>query len=126
MKTQTVNGRLSPKTVKVLGLIADGHSYAQIVDGNEDVSYLDIFAAAEEALRLNEQPSDYESRLAEIRSRYPRAYERWTAEEDARLVELAMRSSNSTIANELQRQPSAIASRLDKLIPSRATGYLEE
>lgn len=117
--------QLSPKSIVVLGLIADGHSYAQIVDGNADISYLDIFAAAEEALRLSEQPSDYESRMAEIKRRYPRAYERWTPEEDRRLLMLAESTSNSKIAVELQRQPSAIASRLAKLAPSNGVGRLE-
>jgi len=38
-----VAGTLTEKTRRILALIADGHSYAQIVDGQRDVSYLDIF-----------------------------------------------------------------------------------
>lgn len=38
---------LSEKSVRVLRLIADGHSYSQIVDGNPDIKYRDIFDAAE-------------------------------------------------------------------------------
>jgi hypothetical protein len=76
---------LSGKSVKVLRLIADGHSYSQIVDGNPDIKYRDIFYAAEEALRLNDTSSTYEERLESIKKRYPRAYERWTENEDAQL-----------------------------------------
>ena len=35
--------RLSEKSVRVLSLTAEGYSYAQIVDGHPEISYLDIF-----------------------------------------------------------------------------------
>jgi uncharacterized protein (DUF433 family) len=109
---------LSEKSVTVLRLIADGHSYSQIVDGNPDIKYRDIFDAAEEALRLNDTSSAYEERLESIKKRYPRAYERWTQNEDARLVALhAQGLSVDELATRFQRQPSAIRSRLDKLAP---------
>jgi hypothetical protein len=47
---------LSEKAVKVLRLIADGHSYSQMVNGNPDIKYRDIFDVAEEALSLNIHP----------------------------------------------------------------------
>jgi len=107
--------RLSNKSLAVLSLIAEGHSYSQIVDGHPDISYLDIFAAAEEALRLNESASEYEVRLAQIKERHPRAYERWSEDEDARLIALAQAGKEANeIAKVLQRQPSAIRSRLSK------------
>ena len=108
--------RLSAKSIKVLGLIADGHSYSQIVDGNADVSYHDIFHAAEEALRLNESQPDYHNRMAQIKSSYPKAYEPWAPEDDAELT--AMHAEGKRIqemATHFQRQPSAIRSRLAKL-----------
>ena len=100
----------------MLGLIADGHSYGQIVDGHPDISYLDIFKAAEEALRLNESQPAYQDRMEEIKRQYPRAYERWEDEEDARLT--AMHEQGRTtaeMAEQLERQSSAIRSRLAKL-----------
>jgi len=107
---------LSPKSIAVLSLIADGHSYAQIVDGHPNISYLDIFHAAEEALRLNESESDYHRRMAEIKSKHPRAYEKWTDDEDDELRLLFRRGvSNSEAAKHFGRQPSAISSRLNKL-----------
>ena len=108
-------GRLSAKAVAVLRLIADGQSYAQIVDGHPGLTYLDIFAAAEEALRLDETPSDYQARLAAIKARYPMAYQPWSAEDDEHLR--AMHDAGepiSRMSEEFQRQPSAVRSRLRK------------
>jgi hypothetical protein len=108
--------RLSEKSATILGLIAEGHSYSQIVDGHPETTYLDIFAAAEEALRLSESPSDYEERMRKIKSRYPRAYERWDRTEDETLGTLHRGGRTvPQIAEKLQRQPSAIRSRLAKL-----------
>lgn len=60
--------------------------------------------------------TQYHKRLAHIRNRYPRAYERWSADEEAELVSNAAR--NATIEELCQlfrRQPGAIRSRLRKL-----------
>lgn len=108
--------RLSSKSRAVLTLIADGLSYAQIVDGHPDLTYLDIFGAAEEALRLDEQESSYNERLAKIKEKYPRAYEKWTEAEEDELRR--MQSSGKSlieIAVALSRQPSAIRTRLERL-----------
>lgn len=108
--------RLSAKSATVLALIAQGHSYSQIVDSNPDISYLDIFKAAEEALRLTASQSGYQQRLAGIKSLHPRAYEPWTDDEDANLTSMhQQREPADEIARRLQRQPSAIRSRLSKL-----------
>lgn len=120
---------LSPRSICVLEMIAEGHSYAQIVEQYPDLTYRDIFGAASEALELsfrsapeisdtsaNERSALWAKRLAELRTKSPRAYERWDAAEDARLVEMH-RSGQSApqIAATLQRQASAIRSRLVKL-----------
>ena len=107
--------RMSEKTVAVLTLISEGHSYSQIVDGHPGISYLDIFAAAEEALRLNESSSDYHERLAAIKQRYQKAYTLWTAQEDADLSDMSREASIEQLAQQFGRQPSAIRSRLAKL-----------
>ena len=53
--------------------------------------------------------------LAQIKQRYPRAYEKWTPEEDFFLQEKhAQGVSARDLAKALQRQPSAIRSRLLK------------
>jgi DNA-binding CsgD family transcriptional regulator len=118
--------RLTEKSALVLGMIAEGHSYSQIVDGNSGLSYLDIFAAAEEALRLCESQSDYHARMVEIKERYPRAYERWSEDDDRRLAALfGDGNSAATIGRQLGRQPSAIRSRLAKLNLVSANRALE-
>lgn len=109
-------GRLSPKTVVVLRLIADGQGYGQIVDGHPSITYLDIFAAAREALELNEAPSDYQQRLVAIKAEFPMAYEPWSAEDDEHLQAMhAAEDSTAEMVETFQRQPSAIRSRLSKL-----------
>jgi hypothetical protein len=102
--------------VTVLKLIAEGHTYEQVLTHHPSLTYPDIFDAAREALEVaGEAPSAYQKRLAKIRQVYPRAYEKWTDEEDATLSQLA-RSGHSVeeIVNQLQRQPSAVLSRIAK------------
>lgn len=79
--------KLSSKSVAVLKLIAEGRTYEQVLALYPELTYLDIFNAAREALEVTgEIPSAYEERLAKIRKVYPRAYEKWTDEEDAKLA----------------------------------------
>jgi hypothetical protein len=112
----TTANRLSAKAMAILKLIAEGCSYSQIVDGHHRFSYRDIFAAAEEALRLNEPHSDYQQRMAETKTKYPRAYEKWDAKEDAELRSMSIRGlSHQEMAIHFKRQPSAIRSRLEKI-----------
>ncbi len=84
----TTHQRPSSKSVTVLSLIAEGYSYSQIVDGHPDITYLDVFGAAEEALRIIESPSDYHERMERIKKIYPNAYQKWTEENDASLTAL--------------------------------------
>ena len=64
-----------------------------------------------------------EERLREVRELHPRAYEPWDAHEEARLRELRRQGlSIKAIAAELQRQPSAIQSRLRQLDQQAAGG----
>jgi len=54
--------------------------------------------------------------IEEIRKQYPRAYESWGADEDEQLrLQYDQQASIDEIATDLQRQPSAIKSRLKKL-----------
>ena len=108
---------LSDKSTRVLGLIATGHSYDQIVNGERDVTYPDIFLAAEEALRLG-SAADFADSVAQIKAKYPNAYERWTPDDDDALAEMHRTGASvKAMADRFQRQPSAIRSRLTKLNP---------
>ena len=56
------------------------------------------------------------TRLDEVRSQHPKAYERWTPEDDQRLADLHEAGwDEAGLADEFDRQPSAIRSRLQKL-----------
>ena len=110
---------LNDKSRAILEAIAEGHSYEQILSSNPKLTYNDIFRAAAEALESLDQPGKgktYEQRMTEIRQAYPRAYDKWSDQEDARLTELFRKGIVvKEIAKTLQRQPSAIRSRLAKL-----------
>ena len=90
MATEQKN--LSPKSTAILKLIADGHSYEQVLATDPELTYLDIFNAAREALEVvGQADSAYASRLAAIQQEHPRAYMPWSDAEDLqlrRLVEL--------------------------------------
>jgi DNA-binding NarL/FixJ family response regulator len=109
---------LNEKSRTILELIAEGYSYDQILQKKPNVKYLDIFQAAAEALEVAEQfkpGSSYEQRMAEIHQAHPRAYEKWSDEEDATLKNLFRSGSSAKeIGCKLKRQPSAIRSRLAK------------
>lgn len=58
------------------------------------------------------------SSIDKVRRKHPRAYLRWTPEEDALILEmLGQGMARLAISGVLQRQPSAIASRIDRLRP---------
>ena len=114
--------RLSSRSIAVLEMIAAGRSYDQILSAYPDISYLDIFHAAEEALSLAigstvpRQASEKAYTLVEKRERYPRAYLPWTDAEDDTLKRLVHSGlSVARIAGELQRNRGAIRSRLARL-----------
>ena len=72
------NKKLSAKSGLILRRISEGHSYGQIVDGNSDIKYPDIFKAAGEVLLLvecEEETLSYEKRIARVKRDHPNAYE---------------------------------------------------
>jgi hypothetical protein len=108
---------LSQKSIVVLEQIAQGRTYEQILSRFPDLTYLDIFAAARETLTVSgEEREDYGARLARIKQKHSRAYEPWTEVEDTQLKRaIEVGTPVGRIAEQLQRQPSAIRSRLSKL-----------
>ncbi|MDE0006753.1 MAG: NERD domain-containing protein [Gammaproteobacteria bacterium] len=70
-------------------------------------------ASAVEAAEDRDRPEGHD--VDEVRRRHPRAYKRWTAEEDRRLRDLHEEGlDEADLAREFGRQPSAIRSRLGK------------
>jgi ATP-dependent DNA helicase RecQ len=92
-------------------------------------AFLEIIKAHEMRPRENVRPdaapprsalpsSTHEERLQTIKQAHPRAYEKWTQEEDAELLSLhAAGTPLSKLATHFRRQPSAIRSRLGNLSP---------
>ena len=108
---------LSEKSRAILQAIAKGHTYEQILVQDLAWTYHDIFHAAAEALETPQVTNEGKSYdVQEIRHDYPRAYEKWSTEEDGQLSELC-RSGKTVkeIAKTLHRQEGAIWSRLAKL-----------
>jgi hypothetical protein len=114
-----VGRQMTERSRAILQSIVDGKSYEQIISSGAADCYPEIFKAAAEALALAGQPREkaaHDDRLVAIRQKYPRAYKKWTPEEDAQLTDLFRSGSEAKdIAGILQRQPSAISSRLIKL-----------
>lgn len=109
---------LSEKSRAILEAIARGHSYEQILVQDLAWTYQDIFHAAAEALDAVRAGGgkSYDQRMEEIRQANPRAYEKWSDEEDERLRQLFhSQTPVKEIARVLQRQSSAVRSRLAKL-----------
>lgn len=108
---------LSEKSRAILQAIAKGRSYEQILVQELAWTYHDIFQAAAEALETGPVANEGKSySVEEIRHDHPRAYEKWSADEDCRLTEL-FRSGKSAqeIGAILHSQSGAIHSRLVKL-----------
>jgi hypothetical protein len=107
----------SERTRTILEAIAKGHSYEQILVQDPAFTYHDIFHAAAEALQLASATAPSKAYdLTEIRQDHPRAYEPWTPEDDNQLRQLFHAGvSQEQMSKALQRQCSAIRSRLMKL-----------
>lgn len=108
---------LSEKSTTILQAIADGRSYGQIVEGNPTFTYIDIFNAAREALGLLSNFCEPGHSVDAVRQMYPNAYKSWAKEDDERLKGLVAEGERlSRIAELFGRQPSAIRSRIAKII----------
>lgn len=110
---------LSKQSRLILESLAGGRSYDQILSEELAINYYEIFQAIAEVLVIAKQASrgaTNHHRIQKIKKSRPRAYEKWTPEEEETLNDL-FRSGRfiGDIAKILQRQPSAIRSRLSKL-----------
>ena len=110
-------------------------NYDQIISLNKNFTYPDIFNAAKEALDIIDsvhpvqenklrdaidtvlkKKTPHQESVAKKKEQYPRAYERWSKEEERDLKDLYRKHlSVNEMASALQRQPGAISSRLARL-----------
>jgi DNA-binding NarL/FixJ family response regulator len=109
--------QLSTTARAILGQLAAGHSVEQILLSNLKFRYADIADAARKAIQLDVRAEP--NNVRRIRRTYPNAYDPWTADEIARLLELNRSGKTiDEIAAYLGRQPSAIRSRLERTLTS--------
>jgi ATP-dependent DNA helicase RecQ len=94
-----------------------GQAFLEVINGHDIKPGED--SRANEAQPPSALPSSaHDERLQTIKQGHPRAYERWTQEEDTELLSLyAAGTPLSQLAAHFRRQPSAIRSRLAKLSP---------
>jgi hypothetical protein len=89
------------------------YEHQRVMVFEEDI--VDFIHAITEAMPFM-RPDAPPGRLSRLREKHPRAYEKWTEEEDARLrAEFAKGIARAELAALLRRRPSAIKSRLQKL-----------
>ena len=101
----------------MLRLISQGRTYEQILSLHPEMTYLDIFAAAQEALEAAGPRAGRTTETAsELRDPRPRTYGQWSAAEDAELAQLlAGGESVESVAARLRRRPDAVRARMIRL-----------
>ena len=105
-----------PRTIDALRVI-DGITPAQADRyGAEIVAAVNAYLDDAPQSSTGDTKTDHERRLAELRVKHPRAYQPWTDDEDAQLLQLATSGTDvKDIATQLERQRTAITARLEKL-----------
>ncbi len=113
---QDSDGHLSEKSAHILRLLGSGLSDEEIIASDPAIKREHIVLAAREALVLNSSARTQQERIKRIVQRHPRAYEKWTHDEELRVAELyKLGKTLREIAASVQRQPSAVKNRLDRL-----------
>jgi hypothetical protein len=113
------------KTIRFIRQFSVGFGNYTVERAAQPEETLDDLLATIKQQRLKEQSpqrddaavgTSYQERLEQIRQRYPRAYEKWTEEEDTRLRQAHQAGAKQKeLVLLLQRQSGAIESRLRKL-----------
>ncbi len=109
-------GKLSEKSLLILAMLSDGSSEETIMEADASICREDIANAAKEALLLNRAAQSRDDRSEKIRRYYPRAFEKWSPDEEKRVIELYNAGKTlREIAAIVERQPNSIKSRLERL-----------
>lgn len=111
---------LSEKSRAILEAIAKGKSYEQILVQKPAWTYKDIFAAAVEALEeltpAPNRPQGKDYTIEAIAAEHTNANRKWDDYQDWRLSKLLEEGKSvDEIAKALERRPSTIRSRIEKL-----------
>lgn len=99
----------------ILQFLAEGCTVEEVFWHFPSLDYQDIGLAAQEALR-GLKSTTYSQRMDRVKLRYPKAYARWS-EDEQELLQREFRAGNSVqaLAELLNRQPGAVRIRLEKL-----------
>jgi DNA-binding NarL/FixJ family response regulator len=108
---------LSARATAVLRLISQGRTYEQILSLHPEMTYLDIFSAAQEALEATAPTGGTRVEGGyEVREPRPHPSEPWSAAEDAELAQLLAGGENvEEVAARLRRRPDAVRARMIRL-----------
>ena len=105
---------LSARATAVLRLISQGRTYEQILSLHPEMTYLDIFSAAQEALDAAPTGGTRAKEGYEVREPLPS--EPWSVAEDAELAQLLAGGENvEEVAARLRRRPDAVRARMIRL-----------
>jgi ribonuclease D len=105
-----------PRSIEALRVVED--ITPQQVDryGAEIIATVNAYLDDAPTSSADDTKSDHERRLAELREKHPRAYQPWSDEEDARLLQLVAEGADvKDIATALERQRTAITARIERL-----------
>ena len=108
---------LSARATSVLRLISQGRTYEQILSLHPEMTYLDIFSVAREALETMAPTDGARAKGAyTVREPRPRPSEPWSVAEDAELAQLLAGGENvEGVAARLRRRPDAVRARMIRL-----------
>lgn len=108
---------LSARATAVLRLISQGRTYEQILSLHPEMTYLDIFSAAREALETMAPTGGAHAEGGyTVREPRPRPSEPWSVAEDAELAQLLAGGENvEGVAARLRRRPDAVRARMIRL-----------
>lgn len=100
----------------ILRFLAEGCTVEEVFWHYPSLDYGHIRQAAQEALNSLTTPTEQEKGIERTKSRYPKAFTRWTDEEQDLLArEFQAGNSVKALSELLNRQPGAIRIRLEKL-----------
>ncbi len=98
-------------------LLGEHYEHQRVMVLEENIpSFKEAMESTFEFLGLGVNKAQKQVRFEDIRKQFPRAYEKWTPEEDDKLRRLLEKGADvNALAEALQRQPGAVTSRLRKL-----------
>lgn len=121
LENTTIIEQKNPDSKLIAEIISDENTFlinlkqiSQNVE-HEILMTEDFFHKISDVIQSNDS-GQYHKKINKIKKQYPKAYEKWTFGEEIKLKRLfALKKNVTEIAEKLERQPSAIESRLKKM-----------